>query len=360
MRNLSKLPAEKLLSITENEPERLFSDNLLAAKDEYHQLVKRWHPDHDKTPQGEEVFKLVATLYRIASERLDKGTWKEPGEKIEDEEANVLKLRSLDKNKALKIIRYLKKVPFELGDMYIGKTIVAYVVKNDFADLFENARKTIARFAYASPEMKKEVGRYLPTIESAFYTNDACVMVVRKAPDLVRLQDVIDHFGGRLDPAHVAWIQNTMLNLTCYLKYAGLTHNAISLDTYFISPPQHSGALLGGWWYALPVGAKFTTAPLRTTRYAPPDVLRSHLADCRTDLELVRAVGREMLGDVTGMKLAAEKIAPQQMIDYLRLPTTGKPQRDYEVWAKVVLPACFGKRRFVSMGITNSDIYKED
>jgi hypothetical protein len=357
---LSALPAEKLLGIAESEPERLFSENALAAKAEYHELVMRWHPDHDRTKLGEQVFSHIAILYHAARDRLGNGKWREPAEKIDEEEEGVLKLRSLDRSKPLKIIRYLKHVPFELGDTYISNTIVAYVLRNDFADLFESARRIISGFAYANKAMEQEVARYLPQIESTFYTTDKCVMVVRKTPDLVRLRDVVDHFGGKLDPKHVAWIQNTVHNVFCYInKYAKLTHNALSLDTYFISPKLHSGALLGGWWYALPVGAKFTTAPTRTAHYAPPDVLRGHKADIRTDLELIRALGRELLGDVSGMRLAIDKAAPTEMVNHLRLPTTGNPVRDYEIWKDKVLPACFGRRRFVEMGITPSDIYKE-
>ncbi len=61
-------------------------------------------------------------------------------------------------------------------------------------------------------------------------------------------------------------------------------------------------------------------APALTVQYAPFDVINHQRGDIRTDLELIRALGRELLGDVTGARLAREKAAPPPMIDWLRLP----------------------------------------
>jgi len=175
-------------------------------------------------------------------------------------------------------------------------------------------------------------------------------MVVRKAPDLVRLQDLLDHLGGRLDPRHVAWVVSTLLNLACYLGWAELTHNALSLDTYFVSPPGHRGALLGGWWYAKPAGARPDALPAPTALCCPPDILREKRADGRTDLELVRAIGRALLGDAA---------APPLLLEWLRPPTAGDPVADYRRWSETVLPASFGTGRIAQLDIAASDLYQE-
>jgi hypothetical protein len=361
MRDLQTLSAGKLLGIPEVEPERLFSGDAGTAKSEFRRLAMRWHPDRNRNdPAAENVFTHVDALFKNAIRKIETGGWHEPAVKIEDEEANVLVLRADAGRRPLKRIRYRKHAPFELGDCYIGRTIVAYVVKNDYADLFENACRVIAGFRYGSSAMRDEVCRSLPSIETVFYSGDRCVMVVRKAPDLICLRDVLDHVGGRLDPRHVAWIGSTLYNLACYLAWAHLTHNAFSLNNYFISPPDHTGALLGGWWYAKPEGAKLEALPAPTRRYCPPDVLRDKRADGRTDLELVRAIAREVLGDGSGMRLAAERSAPPQMIDWLRHPTTGCAVADYRQWSETILPASFGKRRFTRLELSASDIYKEE
>jgi hypothetical protein len=361
MRDVQTLSAEKLLGIPEAEPERLFSRDAVAAKSEFKRLAMRWHPDRNRdNAAAEDVFTHVDALFKSAIYKIEKGGWHEPVVKIEDEEPNVLLLRADTGRQTIKRIRYRKHVPFELGDCYIGRTIVTYVVKNDYADLFENARRIIAGFRYGSGAMRDEVCRSLPAIESIFHAGDRCVMVVRKAPDLVRLRDVLDRVGGRLDPRQVAWIGSTLHNLACYLGWAQLTHNALSLESYFISPPDHSGALLGGWWYAKPEGARLDALPSATTRYCPPDVLRDKRADARTDLELVRAIARELLGDGSGMRLAAERLAPPPMTDWLRHPTSGCAIADYRQWSEIILPASFGTRRFTKLDLSASDIYKEE
>ena len=361
MRDVQTLSAEKLLDIPEAEPERLFSGDAATAKSEFKRLAMRWHPDHNRNDKAaENVFTHVDVLFKSAVRKIEKGGWREPAVKIEDEEPNVLILRAKTGGQPIKRIRYRKHAGFELGDCYIGRTIVAYVVKNDYADLFENARRIIAGFRYGSSAMRDEVYRSLPAIQGVFHTADRCVMVVRKAPDLIRLRDVLDHVGGRLDPRHVAWIGSTLHNLACYLGWARLTHNALSLENYFISPPDHSGALLGGWWYAKPEGAKLDALPKATTRYCPPDIVRDKRADGRTDLELVRAIARELLGDGSGMRLASERLATPLMIDWLRHPTASGAVADYRQWSEIILPASFGKRRFTRLEVSASDIYKEE
>ena len=151
--------------------------------------------------------------------------------------------------------------------------------------------------------------------------------------------------------------KHALHNLVCYLEYAGLTHNDISPDTYFISPLRHSGALLGGWWYATETGNRIKKLNARSYRLLPPDIRAAKNADNRLDFELVRATGREMLGDITGVKLESMNVAPKAMVDWLRFVSTGNAIEDYERWGDV-LQASFGPRRFVEMKLTADVLYK--
>jgi hypothetical protein len=81
-------------------------------------------------------------------------------------------------------------------------------------------------------------------------------------------------------------------------------------------------------------------------------------ADLRTDLELVRAIGRALLGDITGVRLARERGTPPAMIDWLRLPASADPIEEYRTWRTQVLHDSFGARRFVELPLTQSDIYR--
>jgi hypothetical protein len=42
------------------------------------------------------------------------------------------------------------------------------------------------------------------------------VLVLEKPVGTIRLRDLIEHFGGRLDPRHVAWMMSELLNVAAY------------------------------------------------------------------------------------------------------------------------------------------------
>lgn len=346
MNAMTTLSAEELLAIRLSEPERLFTGDEETAKQEFRALAARWHPDRCPDGGATGVFQHVNRLYEAALDKLRAGIWHTPG---------LLAARATDGSTYH--IRYRREREFELGRLFIGREIAAWVVGREHADLFRNALQTINRLPCANARMAAEVGRYLPEIVRHFETGEGWVLVVRKTPDLVLLRDVLDHFGGRMDARHVAWIISSLLNLACYLDYARLAHNAILTDAWFIAPPQHSGALLGGWWYAVRQGEPMRAAPATTVQYAPFDVLDCKRGDSRTDRELIRALGRELLGDITGVRLARDKAAPAPMLDWLRLPAGDSAIHDYQTWTNQVLKASFGERRFVKLDVATEDLY---
>ena len=346
MKDISKLTASEILALAT--PEQLFTGEAESAKSQYRLLSKLWHPDLNKAALAASVFAQVNDLYHKGVEKLRAGTWETPG----------LYVFSDVKGKQYQV-KYKRKHDFELGEMYVGEHTVTYFIDKAQRDLYERARKTIKSFKYANDKMKAEVERYLPTIHTESETADRLVMVVKKDPDLLLLRDVLDHLKGKLDPKHVAWVLNTMYNTFSYLKYSGLTHNSISLDTYFISPQKHTGALLGGWWYSAAVNDKLVAIPSRTLTYAPHGLTSKKIATPQIDSELIRATGRELLGDGGGSKLLADPGIPNAMLSWLRTAGSGDAYREYEDWSKKVLKSSFGERRFVELKIQPSDVYKE-
>ncbi len=346
---LSALTAAQLLAI--REPERLFTGEDSALKKEYRRLAFLWHPDRCSDEFAREVLPHINGLYQSAREKLDKGNWE------------IVGMLSLTDTTGKEYrFRFRRRRPFELGEMLIGDSIVTYLVDAGHKAFFDNAVRWIGNFVYASDDMKKETARYLPRMKKIFEAQDGrFVMVLEKDPDLLLLRDVLEHYVALGLPAewprHVAWIQSTLHNLCCYLEYAGLTHNDISPDTYFISPLQHIGALLGGWWYAERAGEKLAGVTSRTFNLMPLDVKADKIADPRVDLELVRSVGRELLGDISGMKFLTTRPAPEPMLAWLRHPTTGSARNDYRLWREKVLIDSLGPRRFVDLKLKADDLY---
>ncbi len=332
-------PAAFILAIKPEEPERLFSQPD-AVRDEYRALAKLWHPDRGGDSA---VFEHIVALHVAAEKKVAVGEWLTPG---------LLEIRAGTKTYR---VRYRKSHVTEVGEMFIGSTVVAFAVKTDYADLFHAAEKIIGGFKYPDAKLKAEVERYLPAlVVPPVETGGRLHLIAKKTADQVLLRDLLDHCKGAIDPKHVAWMISSMLNIACYLDVSKVTHNAIGLDSIFVSPEKHSGALLGGWWYACPHGSRMAALPASSLRFAPADILKKKRATHRLDLELIRATGRELLGDPAGSRLP--KLCPLPMANWLRYASAGHAIDDYRAW-KEVLKASFGKPKFIEMAVSATEIY---
>jgi hypothetical protein len=321
-------------------PERLFPNDAEGAKKLYRELLKKWHPDACKDKDAQKVSEHVIKLHDLAQRRIAEGSWGYAG---------TFEVVGLKGSIA---VRYLKSSAFELGR--------AILADNDYYLLYEPAHLRLGRnftraalsFRYANPKMEQEVRRYLPVGSSSPHKG---LIRVPKAPGLLCLRDVLDYYGGCMSPPHVAWILSTLYNLLCYFSYARFAHNDISPDTYFIDPEKHSGALLGGWFYATDLGQPLKHVPTRTYNLLPFKVKATKKASRATDAALVAAVGRELLGDITGKNLS-ESIVPRPMLDWLNAVHKSDAIENYRLWGKVLV-ASFGKRKFVEMGVRSGDLY---
>lgn len=340
------LSATEILKIPINMPGKIFSKN--KVKDQYRAFALTWHPDKSDDPKATDVFHHINQLHAEALKQIKLGTWVTPNEYM-----------FIDKSSAKEyVIRYKSKVPFELGEMLISDTVLAYIVDEEHKDLYENGVRHIKSLKYKNPKMEKEFSKLLPQIKADQVTRDGKrVLIVSKTKDQLLARDVLNHFDGKVDPKHVAWMLSRLHNLLCYLQVSGLTHNNISLDTYFISPDFHSGAILGGWWYARSFGSKLLGVPKSSYKLMTTRRKDAKLAYYELDSELLRLMGRSLLGDSAGTKLLADKNIPKQFADWVRLPGSGNAIKDYDAWMKEVLIKSFGKRRFVKLELSSSDLY---
>jgi hypothetical protein len=344
----AELTAEAILEIPEAQPEQLFEPDEIAIKRRYRDLVSIWHSDlRPSDARAVHVLRQINMLHAAAKQKLASGFWELPGE---------LKLIEKDTGKR-STLKYAKKHDFELGEMYISQSLVTYAVKKDYADLFENARSALRTLEYGNDKMRAEFTRSMPSVHAVIETAVRYIMVVKKDPNLVLLADLQQHLGGRIEPRHVAWIVSRLHNVACFLEFNGIAHNGISANTFFVAPEDHSGALLGGWWYAARAGSLMKGLSNDTVDVMPPEVIRTGVADTRADLMLIRALGRTLLGDKLGMSLSRDRSVPQPLADWLTLPPTDSAKSDFEAWSYRVLPASFGPRKFVEMKTRFNKIY---
>lgn len=350
MKTLEQLTAKEILSV--ETPERLFTQHGLVA--EYRRLIKYWHPDVNKDSLSPKVVDKLHNLKKEGKEKLDTKVWQEPPERVFEETPGIKKI--VGKNRVHTIQSQFSR-EFELGKYHIHDDSVTYQLKEEYRDLHSNAFEVFDSFEFRDKAMEKEMGKYLPAVDFGFtaLTGDLFVSI-KKPSDVFLLKDVISN--KKEDPLnYIGWTINALLNIACYLQYNEITHNGISSETVFISPQYHTGLLLGGWWYAVPKHAKMIALPPLTMEYMPPDVLRNKHAAYRTDLEMIKAIGREMLGDISGAKLRWNKDLPNPMVQWLNLPSAGNAVEDYKEWKYKVLPACFGKPKFIKFELTAKELY---
>jgi hypothetical protein len=345
--DIDLLTAAEILAVPQDQPEYLFTGDADVLKAEYRSLVKRWHPDVNTDPRARDVFEHLTKLHNCAETRLKDGVWQIPG---------TLSLTETDGKKYQLV--YKKKAPFDFGDLYISRTLATYVFRKDCKAQYDKTVANIRAIAFANDRIRKEFARNLPQIEKTFAADLGYVLILKKDEEFVRLRDLLDHAGGKLDPKHAAWIMSGLHNMSCYLTAAKLTHNDIGPDTYFVGPKSHRGMLLGGWTYAVPAGKKIELLPDRTYDAAPADIMRDGKADPRMDLGLIRLTGREMLGDPKGIEIHRKKEIPKPLSTWLRMPSSGDAFKDYEAWETSTLRESFGARRYVELKTTFSDIYE--
>lgn len=342
--DLDTLTASRLLAIPPEQPERLFVRKDLI-RTTYKLLAKRFHPD---LPTGSTAaFTHLHDLHESAIKKLARGEWLTPG---------LLELSGSDG--VLRRVHYGKDHDLGIGHAYLGPKFATFAINDDYADLSEVASRRIAGFKFPSDSAKATMHHRLPKVRTRFASKDLITTVFHKPEDLARLRDLLDHVGAPLDSRHVAWIMSEMLNFVCYLEWSGLTHNDLSMDTVFVCPKMHTVQVIGGWWYSVPVGSRMARVQTaRTVSNLPRSVLTSKVAEIRTDLTLLRLLGRELLGDPGGSRLLMDKNVPAAMANWLRTAPSATARQDYHDWQDV-LTASFGPRRFVKLDVDPSVIYK--
>jgi hypothetical protein len=345
MPRLDILTASQILAIAPGEPERLFSGDLESLRREFAVLAKCWHPGRNGSRDAAEVLERVVTLYDAARRKLAAGEWSEPG---------VLRLNTVT-GRSL-VLEVKRREKFELGEMVIAVDRVAFLVEREHAILFETGLRRIREIRYPDEKVRADLAVFMPHVQGVYETARRYGAIIAKAGDVVLLKDLVAHMGGQMPPKHTAWVVSSLLNLAAFFEIAGVTHNAISPETVFVSARHHAAYVLGGWWYAAPAGERIELLPEATYAVMPRSMAINKRADIRLDLESIRAVGRTILGDATGLGLVGRKDLPKPMANFLRLPSAKSAVEDYRAWRQA-LKDSFGPRRFTELPVSFSDVY---
>ena len=309
---------------------------------EYKEMIRMYHPDVYNDPNAHAITSKVNQMYAAAIDMISKGIW---------EISNHLEIKDLHGKKY--ITKYLDVYNFEMGLSYISDLSITYRYETRYASFFHNAVKQINAIRYSSPEMEREFSRYLPKINYAFETADhRYCLILQKAPDVYRLSDVLRYYKEKhncfIPDRHVAWIISRLCNLCCFFEHIGISHNALTTDSCFISPNDHSVLILGGWGYAEKLGQPLLGIPRAIYDIMPVKAKGNKCADIGTDLESIKRIGRQV---------ADMDAVPEQIKTFLNCGSSSTSWEEFSKWSNV-LDLAYGQRTFIEMTINKSDIYK--
>jgi serine/threonine protein kinase len=319
--------------------EEVFVNDKVKTKEIYRELAKKYHPDICKSKTAGEDFAKITLLYNEAVEKIEKGIWFEK---------DVLFLESVS-NKKYKL-KYLKKQEFELGNFYIGRNHLIYVLEAKNKKYLDNALKVLRSLKYENSEMEKEFKRYFPQIVDTFElkTGEHCLVLKKDSTDFL-LEDLDKYYknqGSELYDKHCAWVISRLSNIACFLKYNGLVHNGISLTNCFISPKYHTIMLLGGWWYCVPNGEKMLGTQKSVYDVMPIKEKSEKKATYQTDLECVKQIGRQL----------NKKTLPKPFQEWLDKGALKDAYNSFDEWNSVLYQS-YGERKFIELNISEKDIY---
>lgn len=337
--NFEKYNSEKIL-MTSN-PGDIFTQE--GLKQEYRDLVKFWHPDVNEDPKAGEVIKKINELYNLAKEQIVSGTWVSTG-------------RIKIPGKKSVYINYLFTYDFPFGKAYICKNSLIYHFKKDYIKFADNYMNRVSGLKYADSNMRDRMRYFIPSMYDTIDVDDGKLILLDKNPRLIRLRDMLDYFGGKLDNKHVAWIISSLLNILCFIQYNNLSNNGIDLDSYYIDPTDHNGTLYGGWWFSVNLSDSLIGASREVFDVSPKRVKDAKIGSIETDIESVKLVGRCLLGDRYLMDRNIVSETPSLLVEYLREPALKTAYAEYERWENIKSKAY--KREFVKMNIDSKEVYK--
>ncbi len=322
------LESAAILRIPPTRPDLLFGK--LDLESTYRALVRKWHPDRNKTPGALEVLTHINVLRQ--SINIFRANGEIPGTVL------VKGLR-----KSLRF-HYKFEKSTDSGHFYTSRKNFVYKFEAKDSDLVKRAMSVIQNFSFPD-HMKSYATKVAPEYKttSVIHGPDNSYLMMPRPGSFIRLSDL----PTPLDPRHVAWIISRALNLACWLEFANTRHYGITVDNFFVEPESHVGALFGGWEYSshgkdVPLAAANSTMSLLPNiRTLEPGFIHS---------SQIKAMGRRLLGVKSMIELRHRKDVPQSMKTWFCTPGAKNAIQEYRDWHDC-LEKSFGKRKFVELKV---------
>lgn len=332
-----------------NRPEDIFTMDLDVIAEEKEAYLEAFKPKEYRKIKDFVITKKVLLLYSQAIAKLE--------DSPKDQECKAVCIKSI-KGEEYKI-HYMNYSSFRLGEMYITKDYVIYIVKQEYKKYYENYIQKTRHYSKPDKKIWNMVEYMLPNVEKHFECEDGNFAIFVKKPcEIYSLREILEYFDGKLKPEYVASILTRLYYFTCYLGLVEMNHNALTVDNLFFAPGREVEegesytvhdmrivGVFGGWFFTTYLEEKMMGVPKEVYEVMPNECKKRGYSSFEVDELAIKSLAKELLGTEI-------ESVPKPFLDWLN---TNKVARDaYEEfcnWKKVV-KSSFGVVRFVNMDVS--------
>lgn len=332
-----------------NRPEDIFTMDLKEIEQEKETYLEAFRPKEYHAIENFVATKKVVLLYNQAIEKLTGNTTRNDYQKVS------IKSTTGEEYKTY----YLTHSSFRLGEMYLTKQYVIYIVKKQYKKYYENYVEKTKRYSKPDRKVWKMVEYMLPNVEKHFECTDGNFAIFVKKPcEMYSLREILEYFDNKLEPEYVASILTRLYYFTCYMGLVEMNHNGITLDNLFFAPGRtvEEGesftvddmrivGVFGGWFFTTYFEEKMQGVPKEVFEVMPEENKKRGYSSYEVDELSIRALAKQLLG-------ANIKNAPKPFLDWVN--STKIARDSYEEfcnWEKA-RKSSFGKHRFVEMNVS--------
>ena len=342
-------------------PEALFPKDMQAPsidqfKDALRKLRSKWHALATESTSNSDTFTHVCSLLESGVSRLEKGLWGRGNVRTFATKSETICFVSYDKIHVTPGLHTRLESRHLVHHLYPEhhRGLVKNLSVNFLADL------GIADITWSPAKsgldvrLRKEFETQLSIKPQLREVEEGLLVTFRKPEGFVNLGDLIAK-RGPVPEIHVRWILSRAYNLACFMQVMGLYNLDLSPSSLYVHPVKHSLIAVDGWQYQSLKSPALTVITGRTLSVDP--VLKdTKKATASTAGKLVKALGRELLGDLHGADLLRDKGIPGEVLKWLTSPVSGDVITDYSGWGKIL--DSLGRRQFVNWDVNTEGLYE--
>lgn len=329
-------------------PEDIFTMDLKIIADEKEAYLREFKPKEYRKIKDFVITKKVLLLYSQAIVILE-------GSKSED--YKLLSIESV-KGKQYKI-HYINHTSFKLGEMYITKEYIIYIVKCEYKKYYENYIEKTKHYSKPDKRIWNIVEYMVPNVAENFECSDGNFAIFVKKPcEIYSLREILEYFKDKLKSEYVASILTRLYYFTCYMGLVEMNHNAIIVDNLFFAPGRQVEkgqsytvqdmrivGVYGGWFFTTYLEEKMQGVPKEVYAIMPDECKKRGYSSFEVDELAIRSLAKELLG-------AEIENTPKPFLDWVNSNKVAKDAyEEFCNWQKVI-KLSFGAHRFVNMDVS--------